>query len=98
MLHRSEFINGLAMIVPVIFAEDEKRSVPPYKVLIEEPLADAGVTPMEEEILGMSVIRTRKWLTDLRAEPQIPYHENGDPEFLSRIVCMQRLSGEESLG
>ena len=85
MLHRSEFINGLAMIVPVIFAEDEKRSVPPYKVLIEEPLADAGLTTMEEEILGMSVIRTRKWLTNLRAEPQIPDHENGDPEFLSMI-------------
>ena len=85
ILHRAEFIDGLAIIVPVIFAEDEKRSVPPYKVLIEEPLADAGLTTMEEEILGMSVIRTRKWLTDLRAEPQILEHENGDPEFLSMI-------------
>jgi len=83
--NRTKFIDGAAMIVPLIVAEDEKRSVPPYKVLIEEPLADAGLTPMEEEILGMSVVRTRKWLTDLRAEPQIPDHENGDPEFLSRI-------------
>ena len=85
LLHRAKFIDGLAMIVPVIFAEDEKRSVPPYKVLIEEPLADAGLTPMEEEILEMSVIRTRKWLTELRTEPQVPDHENGDPEFLGRI-------------
>jgi len=85
MLHRAEFLNGLAMLVPVIFAEDEKRSVPPYKVLIEESLADTGLTPMEAEILGMSVVRTHKWLTELRAEPQIPDPENGDPEFLSRL-------------
>jgi len=85
ILHRASFVDGIAMIVPAIIAEDEKRSVPPYKVLMEEPLADAGLTPVEEEILGMSVVRTHKWLNELRTEPQIPDHENGDPEFLSRI-------------
>lgn len=85
LFHRSAFIEGLAMLVPVIIAEDEKRSLPPYEVLMEEPLVDAGLTPMEAELLGMSVVRTRKWLAALRAEPQIPDHENGDPEFLSQI-------------
>jgi pimeloyl-ACP methyl ester carboxylesterase len=83
--NRIKFVDGIAMIVPVVLAEDEKRSVPPYKVLIQEPLADAGVTQEEEEFLGMSVLHTHKWLTELRNYPQIPDHENGDAEFLSRI-------------
>jgi pimeloyl-ACP methyl ester carboxylesterase len=82
---RTKFIDGAALIVPVIIADDTKRSVPTYKVLIEESLADAGLTPMEAEILGMSVVRTRKWLTELRTEPQIPDDENGDSTFLSTI-------------
>ena len=85
LLRRSKFVDGIAMLVPVIFAEDEKRSVPPYKVLVEESLIDAGLTKEEEEFLGMSVLHTRKWLAELRSYPQIPDHENGDAEFLSRI-------------
>lgn len=83
--NRITFVDGIAMIVPVVFAEDEKRSVPPYKVLVEESLADARLTREEEEFLGMSVLHTHKWLTELRSYPQIPDHENGDAEFLSRI-------------
>jgi pimeloyl-ACP methyl ester carboxylesterase len=82
---RAQLIDGVAMIVPVIFAEDTKRSVPAYQVLIEESLADANLNSMETEILGMSVVRTRKWLNELRAEPQGPDDENGDPPFLSMI-------------
>ena len=82
---RTSSVDGVAMIVPVVFAEDEKRTVPPYKVLVKESLADAGPTKEEEEFLGMSVLHTRKWLTELRSYPQIPDHENGDSEFLSRI-------------
>jgi pimeloyl-ACP methyl ester carboxylesterase len=83
--HRTKFVDGIAMIVPVVFAEDEKRTVPPYKVLAEESLADAGLTQEEGEFLGMSVLHTHKWLAELRSYPQIPDHEKGDAEFLSRI-------------
>jgi pimeloyl-ACP methyl ester carboxylesterase len=85
LFHRTKFVDGIAMIVPVVFAEDEKRTVPPYKVLAEESLADAGLTQEEEEFLGMSVLHTHQWLTELRGYPQIPEHEKGDAEFLSRI-------------
>jgi pimeloyl-ACP methyl ester carboxylesterase len=83
--NRTKFVDGVAMLVPAVFAEDEKRSIPPYKVLVEESLADAGLTTEEAEFLGMSVVHTRKWLTELRSFPQIPEHENGDAAFLSRI-------------
>lgn len=82
---RIKSIDGVALMVPVIIAEDMKRSVSAYQVLVEESLADANLTPMEAEMLGMSVVRTRKWLNELRAEPQGPDDENGDSAFLSTI-------------
>jgi pimeloyl-ACP methyl ester carboxylesterase len=83
--NRTKFVDGIAMLVPVVFAEDEKRSVPPYQVLVEQSLSDAGLTQEEADFLGMSVLHTHKWLTELRSYPQIPDHENGDATFLSRI-------------
>jgi pimeloyl-ACP methyl ester carboxylesterase len=85
ILHRARFVDGIAMIVPTIIAEDEKRSVPPYKVLIKDPTVYAELTPMERDIFGMSVIHTRTWLDNIRTSPEIPDDENGDPEFLGRI-------------
>jgi pimeloyl-ACP methyl ester carboxylesterase len=85
ILHRARFVDGIAMIVPAIIAEDEKRSVPPYKVLIKDSTVYAELTPMEQDIFGMSVIHSRTWLDTIRTSPQIPDDENGDPEFLGRI-------------
>jgi len=85
ILHRARFVDGIAMIVPAIIAEDEKRSVPPYQVLIKDPTVYAELTPMEQELFGMSVIHSRTWLNTIRSSPQIPDDENGDPEFLGKI-------------
>ena len=85
ILQRAQFVDGIAMIVPAIIAEDEKRSVPPYKVLIKDPSVYAELTPMEQDIFGMSVIHSRTWLDTIRSSPQIPDDENGDPEFLGKI-------------
>lgn len=85
ILRRAKFVDGIAMLVPIIFAEDEKRSVPPYKVLIKDPTIDAELTPMEKDIFAMSVIHTREWLTTIRTSPEIPDEESGDFEFLGRL-------------
>ena len=85
ILQRAQFVDGMAMIVPAIIAEDEKRSVPPYKVLIKDPSVYAELTPMEQELFGMSVIHSRTWLDTIRSSPQILDDENGDPEFLGKI-------------
>ena len=85
ILHRARFVDGIAMLVPVILAEDEKRSVPPHKVLIKDPTIYAELTPMEQDIFGMSVIHSRTWLDTIRSSPEIPEHEDGDSEFLGRI-------------
>ena len=85
ILHRAEFIDGIVMIVPAIIAEDEKRTIPPYKVLVEDPTISAELTPEEVDWFDMSVVHSRKWLDYLRSSPQVPEHENGDFEFLGKI-------------
>jgi len=83
--YRAEFIDGIAMIVPVIIAEDKKRTVPPHKVLVEDPAISAELTPEEADWFDMSVVHSRKWLDYIRTSPQVPEHENGDSEFLGKI-------------
>lgn len=85
ILHRAKFVDGIAMLVPVIIGEDERRSVPSYKVLIRDPGIYAELTSIEQDIFGMSVIHSRTWLDTIRNSPEIPDDENGDPEFLGRI-------------
>ena len=83
--YRAGLMDGIAMIVPIIFAEDEKRTVPPYKALVEDPTVIAELTPEEVDWFAMSVVHSRKWLNSLRSSPQVPEHENGDFEFLDKI-------------
>ena len=85
LLNRAKLVDGLAMLVPGIITEDAKRDVPPYQVLIDKPEIDEELSPMEEYILGISVIRTERTLKEIRNLPQVPVEENGDPEFLSKI-------------
>ena len=84
-LYRGAFIDGIAMIIPIIFAEDQKRTVPPYKVLVEDPAVSADMTPAEADLYDMAVVHTRKWLDYQRAFPEVPEQEMGDFEFLSKI-------------
>jgi pimeloyl-ACP methyl ester carboxylesterase len=83
--YRAELIDGIALIIPAIIAEDEKRTVPPHKVLVEDPSVKADLTPVETDLYDMAVVHTRKWLEYQRSYPEIPEQEMGDFEFLSKI-------------
>lgn len=82
---RADLVDGIAMIVPAIITEDNKRTVPPHKVLVEEPGIRAEIAPAEMDFYEMAVIRTRKWLDYQRGFPQVPEEELGDFPFLSSI-------------
>jgi pimeloyl-ACP methyl ester carboxylesterase len=83
--YRAKLIDGIAMIVPAIIAEDHKRTVPSHKVLVEDLSVRADITSEESFLLDMSVIHSRKWLDYQRTFPQIPQQEIGDLEFLGKI-------------
>jgi pimeloyl-ACP methyl ester carboxylesterase len=73
------------LIIPAIIAEDTKRTVPPYQVLVEDPSLRAYLTPAEADLYDMAVVHTRKWLDYQRSFPEVPEQEMGDSEFLSKI-------------
>jgi pimeloyl-ACP methyl ester carboxylesterase len=85
VLRRAQYIDGLALIVPAIFAEDARRTVPPYAVLVEDPSVKADLTPAETDLYEMTVVHSRKWLDYQRTFPDLPEQEMGDPAFLNRI-------------
>ena len=82
---RADLVDGIAMIVPAIITEDNKRTVPPHRVLVEEPGIQAEIAPAEMDFYEMAVVHTRKWLDYQRGFPQVPEEELGDFEFLSSI-------------
>jgi len=84
-LYRGEFIDGIALIIPAVIAEDRQRTVPPYKVLVEDPAVKADITPAEVDLYDMAVVHTRKWLDYQRSYPEVPEDEMGDFTFLSSI-------------
>lgn len=81
LYHRADLVDGLLMMVPIVRAEDSKRTVPPHVVLVEDPTLD----PAELELLGELNVRSRKILDQLLAFPQPANDESGDPAFLERI-------------
>jgi pimeloyl-ACP methyl ester carboxylesterase len=83
--YRAALIDGIALIIPAIIAEDEKRIVPTHTVLVEDPSVKADITPVEIDLYDMAVVHTRKWLEYQRSFPEIPEQEMGDSEFLSKI-------------
>lgn len=83
--YREALIDGIAMLIPAIIAEDAKRNVPPYQVLIEDPTVKADITPEEADMYDMAVVHTRKWLEYQRSFPRVPEQEMGDFEFLGKI-------------
>lgn len=85
LLQRAQSIDGLALVIPVMRAEDGGRTVPPYTVLVEDPSVKADLRPAEAELYEIAVVRSRKWLDYQRTFPDVPEQENGEPAFLSRI-------------
>lgn len=83
--YRATLIDGIAMIVPTVFAEDAQRTVPLHKVLIEDPGINADLTPAEADLFGIAVVHSRKWLEYQRSFPEIPEDEIGDVKFLNTI-------------
>jgi pimeloyl-ACP methyl ester carboxylesterase len=84
--HRFESIDGLLMIVPVIFADGEKREVPSHVTLVADPLLVSELAPGERDgYFQMAVVQSRKVLDYVRTNLT---NSDGlfDETFLSKIV------------
>jgi pimeloyl-ACP methyl ester carboxylesterase len=81
---RSALVDGLLLTVPLIVAEDTKRTVPPHVTLVEDPELVSELRPDEVEVFQLAVVQSRRILAALRADPP-PESEVGDPGFQTRI-------------
>ena len=83
--HKSNLLDGLLLVVPMIVAEDAKRRVPSRITLVEDPALMAELGPDEAEVLNqLAVVQSRKWIDTWRAIAPAA-DEIGDPEFRAKI-------------
>ena len=82
---RADRVDGIALIIPTILAEDHRRILPSYQVLVEDRGLSAEIRPAEKDLYDMAVVHTRAWLEYQRSFPNVPDGEMGEPEFLSKI-------------
>src|SRR5215212_3010367 len=72
ILNHAALVDGIAMIVPAIVAQDAKRTVPRHQVLVEDPAVKADIAPAETDLYEMAVVHSRKWLEYQRSFPEVP--------------------------
>lgn len=82
--HRSARMDGLLLTVPLIVAEDARRTVPPHVVVAEDPAFVSELGSDEVEQLTLAVVRNREVLHSIQAS-FAPPDQPGDPAFLARI-------------
>lgn len=83
--HRPHMIDGVLMIVPVVLAQDSKRTVPAHTFLVEDPSVMAELEPAEAEMFEFLVVRSRKALDKLRSYRRAVGKELGDTAFRETI-------------
>ena len=82
--HRSALVDGLLLGVPLIVADDAKRTLPPHVTLVEDATLMSELQPDEAEILDFAVVQSREYIDRVRADI-LPAIEMADMEFLTKI-------------
>ena len=82
---RSGMMDGLLLTVPVIQADETKRTLPPHVTLIKDPALISELQSNEAEAMQeFAVVQSREFLEWLRADI-FPALETADQEFLSEL-------------
>jgi len=81
---RATLIDGLLLTVPLIVADDTKRTVPPQVILVEDFELVSELEPDEAEMFQLAVVQSRRLLEALRTDLP-PEGESGDQEFQAKI-------------
>lgn len=83
--HKSRLLDGVLLIVPMIVADDAKRTIPSRNTLVEDPALMAGLEPDVAEVLNqLAVVQSQKWVDAWKAISD-PTDGTGDEEFQAKI-------------
>lgn len=82
---RSGLMDGLLLTVPVIQADETKRTLPPHVTLVEDPALISELESNEaERFQEIAVVQSRELLDAMRADI-LPAVGVADHEFLSKL-------------
>lgn len=83
---KSELLDGLLLVVPMIVADIAKRQVPAHKTLVEDPALMAQLEPDIAEVLNeLAVVQSQKWVDAWKVVSN-PTGGTGDKEFQAKII------------
>ena len=82
--HRSALVDGLLLGIPLIVADDAKRSVPPHVTLVEDAELVSELQPDEIEAFSFAVVQSREFVNRVTADI-MPAIQVADMEFLTKI-------------
>jgi pimeloyl-ACP methyl ester carboxylesterase len=85
LYHRRDFIDGLSMLAPAVITRDTDRDRPSHTVIVEEPGIMDALSAEEGEWMENVVVRSKNYLEQIRAWPQLAEEEQSDYEFLQTI-------------
>ena len=89
---RAASIDGLLLTVPLIVADDTKRTVPAQVIVVEDAEMVSELDPDEAELFQLAVVQSRGVLEVLRTNLS-PEGESGDQEFQARMREIPRNYG-----
>ena len=85
VVHReAASVDGLLLVVPLVVADDAKRTLPPHVTLVEDSALISELEPAEAEVFQLAVVQSRRLLDSIRSDPALT-GGLGDQEFQERI-------------
>ena len=81
---RTALVDGLLMVVPLIVADNAKRTVPAHVTLVKDPAVMSKLEPIETEAFQLAVVQSQELLDRVRADPALTVG-SGDRQFQNRI-------------
>jgi len=89
--HLGAMVDGLALIVPAVERDRERRRLPPRQVLVEDAAFREALTPEESRVGDFFVVQSREALEAFRAYVG-PGFEAADHAFLDRLFQSRAFS------
>ncbi len=77
-------MDGLLLNVPLVVADDAKRTLPPHVTLVEDSALMSELQPVEAEVFQMAVVQSWRLLDSIRSDPALTGGV-GNPEFQEKI-------------
>lgn len=85
---KADFVDGLLLRIPLIVADEARRSLPSQVILVEDRQLISSLSPEEAELYQDNIVQKPSYFNNLRKimeEDIIPAQQLNDESFLNKI-------------